>query len=274
MSRKLLIGLCLMPLCYLVTPIVSAQKDPISISEYHLFNIFHHNFSVQAFLPANVALSSQNQFLLQELCTATLSGNYNMKGNAVAIAISHFGYSKYGVFTLSSGYAKLFAKRVSFGLQAHYILHHAEGYPNKSSFTFDLSLYGRLSPKVGIGVSAYNPANLKYGLTGKEKIPMFYCLMLDYKINDKLLLAIAASKQLPGSFDIAGTICFKDKFFGFMMDFSLKNVGTQFSFWWKKLQFDVGGSFDYRVGFSPRVRVCWLFSTETRGAQRTQSSIE
>ena len=259
MSRKLLIGWCLIPLLSLSIPSIFAQKEPVSILEYHFINIYNNNFSVQAWLPANVSLFSQNQFLLQELCTATLSGSYNIKENSVAVAVSHFGYSKYGIFTLSAGYAKLFTKRISFALQTHYILHHAEGYPNLSSFTFDLSLYGRLSPKVGIGVSAYNPANLKYGLTGKEKIPMLYCLMLDYKINDKLLLALTTSKQLPGAFDIIGTICFKDKFYGFMMDFSLKSVGTQFSFWWKKLQFDMGGSFDYRVGFSPWVRVGFCY---------------
>jgi len=73
------------------------------------------------------------------------------------------------------------------------------------------------------------------------------------------LLAAAISKQLPGFFDISGTVCFKDKFYGFMMDFSLKKVGTQFSFWWKKVQFDVGGSFDYRVGFSPWVSIGFYY---------------
>ena len=259
MSRKLLISWCLMPLFCIATPFIFAQKEPVSISEYYLFNISQRNFSVQTRLPSYVSLFSQNQFLLQELCTATLSGSYNINGNAVVLSISHFGYSKYGILTLSSGYAKIFAKRIAFGLQAHYILHHAEGYPKKNSFTFDLSLYGQISQKVGIGVSAYNPANLKYGLIGTEKIPMLYCLMLDYKINDKLLLAIAASKQLPGTFDITGTICFRDRFYGFITDVSLKNVNLQFSFWWKKLQFDIGGGFDYRLGFSPRVRVGFCF---------------
>jgi hypothetical protein len=137
----------------------------------------------------------------------------------------------------------------------HYLLHHAENYPKTHSFTFDLSLYGQITQKIEIGVSAYNPANLKYGLTGKEKIPMRYILMLNYKINDKVLLAIAASKQLPGFFDITGTLCFRDKFYGLMMDVSLKKVGVEFSFWWKNLLIDVGGGFDYRLGFSPCVGI-------------------
>jgi hypothetical protein len=194
------------------------------------------------------------------LCTATLSGFYNIKGNAIGLTVSHFGYSKYGIFTISSGYARVFANRISFGLQVHYLVHHAENYPKINSFTFDLSLYGQISQKVGIGVSAYNPANLKYGLTGKEKIPMLYTLMLNYRLNDKVLLALETSKQLPGFFDIAATICFKDKFYGFISDFSLKKVGIQFSFWWKRMQFDVGGSFDYRLGFSPQVNLIYLFN--------------
>jgi hypothetical protein len=272
MSRKLLIGWCLMPFFCFLSSIIFAQKEPILLADYFFFYEKDKNFSVQSFCSGgNVAVSSQNQFLLKELCTATVSVGYNVKGNAVALNVSHFGYSKYGIVTISSGYAREFAKRVSFGLQVHYLLHHVEGYLKKSSFTFDLSLYGKISQKVGIGVSAYNPANLKYGVTGTERIPMLYMLMLDYKINDKVLLAVATSKQLPGFFDINGTICFKDKFYGFLMDCSLKKVGLQFSFWWKNLQFDMGGSFDYKIGFSPEVGVKVFFSTET---QRTQSNIK
>jgi len=256
MSRKQLIGWCLTPLFILTPFFIFAQTEQITVSDYFLFHSRKQNFSVQAFLSGgNVSIYSQNQFLLQELCTANISGNYNVKRNAVALSVTHFGYSKYGILTISSGYARAFAKRVSFGLQVHYLMHHAGEYPKVHSFTFDFSLYGQITPKIGIGASAYNPANLKYGLSGKEKIPMLYSLMFNYKINDKVLLALAGSKQLPGFFDISGTVCFRDKFYGFMTDVSLKKVGVGFSFWWKRFQFDVGGDFDYRLGFSPFVGV-------------------
>jgi hypothetical protein len=262
MSRKLLIGWCITPFLSLLSLFIHAQTEQITVSDYFLFHHRNQNFSVHSWLlSGSVSLFSQNQFLLKELCTATVSGNYNIKENAVALSISHFGYSKYGVFTFSSGYARTFAKRISFGLQVHYLLHHAETYPKMHSFTFDLSLYGQITQKIGIGISAYNPANLKYGLTGKEKIPMLYNIMLNYKINDKVLLAISASKQLPGFFDISGTVCFRDRFYGFMTDVSLKKAGVQFSFWWKRLQFDVGGSFDYRLGFSPSVGISYVFKS-------------
>jgi hypothetical protein len=254
MSRKLLIGWCLMPLFNFLSFFIYAQEEPVSVSDYYFLNYREQNFSVLSWLPvSNVSLFSHNQFLLKELCTTTISGNYNNEENAIALSVSHFGYSKYGILTLSSGYARTFARRVSFGLQVHYILHHVEEYPKNHSFTFDLSLYGKISPKVGIGVSAFNPANFKYGLSGKEKIPMQLCFMLDYKLNEKVLLAVTASKQLPGFFDVAGTICFRDSFYGFLIDASARKVNTQFSFWWKRWEFDVGGSFDYRVGFSPFV---------------------
>ena len=260
MSRKLLISWYLLPLITFLTSSIFAQEEQVSATDYFLFHHRNQNFSVQAFLPGgNVSLFTQIQFLLKELCTVSVSGNYNIKGNSIALTTSHFGYSKYGMFTVSGGYSRIFAKRVSFGLQVHYLMHHAENYSKRSSFTFDLSLYGKVSQKVGIGVSAYNPASLKYGLTGKEKIPMLYILMLDYKLNDKVLLAVAASKQLPGFFDISATICYKDKFYGFMGDFSLKKAGVQFSFWWKRVQFDVGGEFDYRMGFSPQINLTYYY---------------
>jgi hypothetical protein len=250
-----------MPLITFTSLSVFAQKERVSVSDYFLLYSREQNFSMLAFVPySNLSLFSENQYLLKELSTATISGNYYSKGNTVAVSVSHFGYSKYGIFTISSGFARTFGNRLSFGLQVHYLLHHAETFPQKHSFTFDLSLYGRISQNIGIGVSAYNPANLKYGLTGNERIPMFYILMLDYKINDKVLLALAASKQLPGFFDISGTICFKDKFYGFQTEVSLKRIGVYFSFWWKRLQFDVGGSFDYRLGFSPGITINYQFS--------------
>jgi len=252
MSRKLLIGWCLTPLFYLNPLFIIAQTEQITVSDYFLLNNRKQIFSVYAFLTGgNISIYSQNQFLLKELCTENISGNYNIKGNAVVMSVTHFGYSKYGIITISSGYAHVFAKRVSFGLQLHYLMHHAAEYPKIHTFTLDFSLYGQITPKIGIGASAYNPANLKYGLTGKEKIPMLYILMLNYKINDKVLLALSATKQLPGFFDITGTVCFRDKFYGFMTDVSLKKVGMGFSFWWKRFQFNVGGDFDYRLGFSP-----------------------
>ena len=264
MSRKLLIGWCLTPFFTFNFLSVFAQEERVSVSDYHLLYSREQNFSLCAFLPhSNLSLHSENQFLLSELCTASVTGCYKNKENAVSASVSHFGYSKYGIMTITSGYARTFARRVSFGLQVHYLMHHAETYPQQHSFTFDLSLYGRISQKIGIGVSAYNPANLKYGLTGKEKIPMRYCLLFDYQINDKLLLAVAASKQLPGFFDISGQICFRDKYYGFITDLSLKKAGVVFTFWWKKMQFDVGGSFDYRLGFSPSVGVSYsFFSTQ------------
>jgi hypothetical protein len=82
--------------------------------------------------------------------------------------------------------------------------------------------------------------------------------MLDYKINDKVLLACTVFKQVSGFLDISGTICFKEKFYGFMIDTSVRKVSTRFSFWWKRLQFDLGGSFDYRLGFSPSVNIVYL----------------
>lgn len=260
MSRKQLISWYLIPFFNFLSFFIYAQAASNSVSDYYFLNEQQQNFSVLAWSTvSNVSLFSHNQFLLKELCTVTISGNYNIKENTIALSVSHFGYSKYGMFTISSGYARTFAKRVSFGLQVHYLLHHVEDYPRKHSFTFDLSLYGKISQKVGIGVSAYNPANLKYGLTGKEKIPMQFCLMLDYKLSTKVLLAVAVSKQLPGFFDVVGAICFRDRFYGFLIDASVRKVNTKFSFWWKKMQFDVGGSFDYRLGFSPAVRIGWLF---------------
>ncbi|MCL2291261.1 MAG: hypothetical protein FWC34_11275 [Bacteroidetes bacterium] len=260
MSRKPLIVWCLISFFSFSTSFIFAREEQVSITDYFLFHSRNQNFSMQAWLLyGSVSLSSQNQFLLKELCTNTLSGNYNINENVITLTTSHFGYSKYGMLTISSGYARVLAKRVSFGLQVHYLLHHVESYPKKHSFTFDLSLYGKITQKIGVGVSAYNPANLKYGLTGNEKIPMLYTLMLDFKLSDKVLLALAASKQLPGFFDIATTICFREKFYGFITDLSLKKVNMQFSFWCYKLQFDVGGSFDYRLGFSPQVGVSYLF---------------
>jgi hypothetical protein len=265
MSRKLLISWCLLPFLTLISLNIHAQEEQVSVAGYYRYHNRQLNFSLHPWLSGGyVSLFSENQFLMKELCTATVSGSYNIKEHAVAINISHFGYSKYGIFTISSGYAQLFAKRVSFGLQVHYLVHHAETYPKTHSFTFDLSLYSKLSQKIGLGVSAYNPANLKYGVSGKEKIPMHYIIMLDYKLSDKVLLAVAASKQLPGFFDIAATLCFKDKFYGFMTDVSLKKVNLKCSFWVKKLQFDVGGSFDYRLGFSPQIHITYNYKLAHR----------
>jgi len=258
MSRKLLISWCLTPIFCLIVFSIFAREEQVETSSYYFFHQRKHNFSSTAWIPSGkIALFSENQFLLKELCSAYLSMNYCLKGNAVAMQMEHFGYLKYGILTLSAGYAREFAQRVTFGLQVHYMMHHVEAYSKTHSFTFDLSIFGKISSKIGIGIAVYNPANLKYGLIGKEKIPMRCYLTINYQVNEKLILAVGASKHLPGFFDVNGTVCFKNKFVGFFTEISLKQMGILFSFWWKKLQFDLGGSFNYRLGFSPSAGISY-----------------
>ena len=81
MSRKQLIGWCLTPLFILTPFFIFAQTEQITVSDYFLFHSRKQNFSVHAFLSGgNVSIYSQNQFLLQELCTSNVLGNYNVKG--------------------------------------------------------------------------------------------------------------------------------------------------------------------------------------------------
>ena len=173
-------------------------------TDYHHIGMLHGCSAAAPFLPySQVTTTFENRFLLKELMREEIGAVFRYKNHAFLFNVSHFGYSLYGEMNLSAGYARTFGQHFSVGLNLHYLMTHAESASTLHSLTFDVSFYGRINRKFGMAFSCYNPARLKYGLTGKSYLPVRFLFELSYIISDQLLIYTEIEKELKTAFDFS-----------------------------------------------------------------------
>ena len=207
-SRKLII----LAMLLIRTPfILPANPDSIkppsppefSTSDFYSSTLLPDNGAVAPFLPNSVLNASfENRFLLKELMQARLNTVFRYKENAFLLSVSHFGYRLFGEMNLMAGYARRFGPHFSTALRLHYLWTHAADVPAIHSMTFDISFYGNIGRKFGLGFSCYNPARMKYGFTGSTCLPLRFHLELNYKISGNLLIFTQIEKELKSRISI------------------------------------------------------------------------
>lgn len=178
-------------------------RNVISLSDYYLFQQMDHNLSAAAFVSHSmIACVIQNSFLMKELTSATVEGALLYRQSLFSLRVSHVGYSMFGEMCVSSGYARLFGRRVAFAMQFHYLWQHASGYDCVHSLTFDVSLYAKLTRKIYCGFSVYNPARLKYGLLSEVPLPVRFDLDFNYELGKNIMLDASIQKELKSSWNV------------------------------------------------------------------------
>lgn len=231
-----------------------------AILDYHHTLLSYSSLSGAAFLSRSSLIASfKNQFLLKELMEKKISFQYHYKENLFSAGVFHYGYSKYGEMVLSGGYARSFGGKFAFGMQFHYLMHHAYQYPLQHSFTFDLSFQALISDRVGFGVMIYNPARLKYGVTGDQTIPMVFQLNGFYKMSNHLLISLMLDKNLPGDFNASFGIAYLIRNIVISAEFSLSHLSFRTKLAWRSFGFEIESQYHYRLGFSPALFLYYLF---------------
>ncbi len=178
--------------------------------------------------------------------------------HAFALRLSHYGYAKYGELTTSVAYALKLGTKVSIGLQFHYIFQHVDHYESQHSVTFDFSLYAQASRKLSFVLELYNPARLKYGVTGNTIIPMRFTVVTLYEFDEKLLFSVKIFKELPGMFDVAAQCCYSPKdFFYLSLALSLHRVQCGVMLRLRHLYFTTDVTYNYNLGFAPEVGIIY-----------------
>jgi hypothetical protein len=206
-----------------------------------------------------VSLSVRNEFLLKELMEKKIDFAYRQQNNLFVCRIEHFGYEKFGEMKLSTAYGRLFAGRFAVAMQFHYLLRHAYEYPTEHSFTFDLSFQAKIKETFGFGVEIYNPAGLKYEVIKGDVIPRFFSINLHHKISSRILLWSKIEKYFPGNFDvILGTDC-HISLITLSGAISLSRLQFNILFSWRSFHFDLQTQYHYQLGFSPALRLHYLF---------------
>lgn len=214
------------------------------------------SFSGCSFLSA----SFENRFCLKELMSEKLDAVFRCRENAFSVGVASTGYRHYGEVTVSAGYARSFGGHVAVGLRSHYMVSYASECASIHSFTFDVSLYARAGKNCGIGFSVYNPARLKYGIVGKESLPVRLHLDFSYQIGSSVLLLSIADWELKTRIAFYAGVKYKVKCLILTAVARLPdpsgNVGVDLVY--KRFLFGVFCHYLYPLGFVPRASVTIL----------------
>ena len=245
---------CMLSLLMLIFFGSLQAQSPLSVADYRILPM--EMVAVKPFQQmAWVKLACRNDYFLKELMNAEAEGVMLFGDrHAMVCRLTHDGYARYGVLNASLGYALKLGGKFACGLQYHYMYHHVTQSEALHSICFDLSLCAQLSRKIFFAVEAYNPACLKYGVKGKEVIPLRFTVLMNYAYSEKLLFSVQLFKQLPGKFDVCLGVFYRPKDF-FYLDFSLSlydaDVGVMLRC--RSVYFTVDMRYNYNLGCSPQV---------------------
>lgn len=212
-----------------------------------------------------VQLMCHNDYCMKELMRVEAEGIVRFGYNAMTMQVSHYGYGRYGELAAKLGYARDFGGKLGVGLNFYYLCNHVANYEAVHSVCFDLSLYALVTKRFSFGFEVFNPARLKYGVTGKEAIPMDFRLNMLFQYDEKLLFSLKANLKLPGDFNLKLAAYYTPlSYFGLSFDVSIKSVGIGFLFQYRSLVFQIGAMYNYKLGFSPAVSIVFQFQKKEK----------
>lgn len=257
---------CMLSLVMLLVSGVSWAQSSFSVMDYQMLQkpmVATKPFQQTAW----VKWACQNDYFLKELTTAELEGTILFgKRHALTCHLTHDGYSRYGVLNVSLGYALKMGGKFACGIQYHYMYHHVMNAGGMHSICFDISLCAQLGRKFFAAVEVYNPACLKYGIKGKDVIPLRFTIMMNYTYSEKLLFTVRLFKQLPGKFDVELGVFYRPKdFFYVSFALSLYEAGVGVMFRCRSVYFTTKISYNYNLGCSPQVGVILKINRLTAG---------
>ena len=213
--------------------------------------------------------SCGNDYWLKELTRTRLETVMLYHRHAFALRMSHYGYVKYGELTTSVAYSLKLGTKVAVGLQFHYIFQHVDHYESLHSLTFDFSLYAQASRKLSFAFELYNPARLKYGLTGNTIIPMRFTVATLYEFEEKLLFSVIIFKELPGIFDVCARSCYCPKDYVYLsLALSLHYAECGVMLRCRRLNFTTDVKYNYTLGFAPEVGIIYQLPISDRRSGR------
>lgn len=237
-------------------------QSTATLSQYHFC---HRTHDIPAYAPfteqSAVGFMFRNDFCVPELMYKSLELHLLHEGNVFHLRTSHDGYARFGEIRVDAGYGRCFGHRLSISLTGTYIAQHAEHYRSRHSLTIELSAYCQISPQWGLAVGLFNPIRMRYGITGQEVIPMGFSLEILHRRDEKLLFFLQAKKELPGSFDAGGGLCYRpSKHLILNGHCSLRHLGIGVCVPWRRLLIGIQSEWHYRISFSNEVATHYLFN--------------
>jgi hypothetical protein len=206
------------------------------------------------FLPSFVEARFRNDFGMKEMMYAQIDGVLSLNRNCLLMSVNHYGYTNYGYLQTAAGYGRNFGDRFVLAARVFYLLEHARDYPARHSLTTDFAFACRISPKLWLEATAYNPFMLRYGIVGKEVIPLRFSVGCGYLPLPNLLVVLTTTKYLPGAWEVNGRFLTQPaKPLLLAVDCSNQRLSLLVSILYKRFLFSIQAAWHYRISFSPQI---------------------
>lgn len=237
-----------------------------SVTATDFFGVFNNQAAMAWHPKMSAGLFFENRYLVKEMNTRGLGFTLPVSSSDVfGLSFSQYGYSAYNESKLGLSFAKVFAKKVSAGLQMDY-LHTASNAENgsKGAFTFEFGLQSKVSKKMTIGFYVFNPVHSVLsdynGYT--EYVPVVLRFGVAYQFSDKFVLEVETEKDLHYDAILRMGCDYKinERFFvrgGLSTGVVLYSIGVGTK--WNGFTFDIASSFHQVLGVTPAVSLSYDF---------------
>jgi len=220
----------------------------------HSSEIFPESPATGCFLSSFADMRLRDDFGMKEMMHAQVNGNWVRGGNCLLTSLAHYGYTHYGDLQLAIGYGRNFGNRFSLCTRLFYSVQHARDYPARHSISTDFAFACRITPTLWVETTVFNPFLMRYGLIGKEVIPLKFSISCGYLPSRKLLVALTMSKSLPGAWEINGRILTQAaQPLLLAADCSNHRIALTVSIVHKRFLFNIQTAWHYRIALSPRI---------------------
>ena len=229
------------------------------LTHVHNADVFAEMPALGCFNPSFASVRFRNDFGTKEMMYAEVFGVLPVGKNFVLASVSHYGYANYGNMELGVGYGRNFGDRFAMTARIFYLMSHARGYPARHSLCTDFAFACKVSQKLWLAATVYNPFMLRYGVVGQEVIPLRFSVGCTYLPVKKLLMSVLMSKSFPGAWEVGGR--FMTQPIAPLMlavDGSNSRIGVFVGVIYKEFLFSVQASWYYRISVSPEIGGWWF----------------
>ncbi len=243
----------------------SAGMANASVALTDIWAVHHNQAAMVGLEQAGVAAYYENRFLLSNMnlqgATAVLP---TPKAGVFGISYSRFGNKLFNQSRYGLAYGKKLWEFLSVGLQLSYLnTTIAENYGSRHSFIAEIGLLSLVSKKLRIGFHAFNLTRTKLADGYDERVPMNFRLGAQYDFSKKVKVAVEAEKdlELPAVFK-AGIEYFPADILAIRVGIGTAPFRANFGLGLrlKFLHFDIAGSVDPVLGFSPKASLAYRFN--------------
>jgi hypothetical protein len=210
---------------------------------------------------------AERRFMLADISVYSLAVAMPTKMGNLGVQFNYSGFKNFTENKIGLAYARSLGSKVDVGIQFNYYGYRIPSYGNASAIYAAAGAVFHVSSKLNAGVHIYNPAAVKIGKEGAERLAYAYKFGLGYDASEYFFVSGEIIKEEDKPVNVLAGVQyqFAKRFFaraGFLSESSTAFAGAGVS--WKNLRVDLSGSYHPQLGLSPGVLLIANFGNEKK----------